>query len=253
MGIEQCGAFWRGPSRECGAGVYLLWSHSPEEEEGSFIIEKGIWESDIRRWSNYRSWIPSDQRHLFVPISDFLNTTVIFRMYFSRIIRITPPEDFVGDIEEISEVGAGGLHTLVDTLDVDWRSVYSNRVSIFTIAPPVLLRVYEEPRICAVCFRWTPIEKAEEYEYEVSDDPTFSNSERVHSRRQPARAEDYEDIESYDLAVEMFGPLETLGSVNIDSDLPGARVIYVRVRSRKGINITYSNWSNVLLYRIPEE
>ncbi len=246
LSIEQCGVFLGGPNRECGAGVYLFWSHSPdEEEEGLFFIEKGIWESDICRWSGYRGWIPSDQRHLFVPISEFLNTNVSFRMHF---IHITLPLE-TGEVELI-RVG-------FNTVDADWsssESVCSNIVGIATIAPPVLLRVYEEPLICKVCFRWTTIEMAEEYEYEVSDDNTFSNRERVHSDRKSAREEDYEEgNEYYDILVGRFGgPLATIGCVYIDSDLPGARVIYVRVRSRR-VPIHYSNWSNVLFYQIPEE
>jgi hypothetical protein len=254
LGIERCGIINTpqgrlGGDQECGAGVYLFWSHETEEE-GYFAIEKGRWEGEIPRFEIYRDSIPSDQRHLFVPLSDLnLNDTSIFRMYFRRPIEVPEIPDDIEGFEVVEEFGTG----FFGSIEADWRSLYSNKVAIHIITPPILLSMFWEPLICSICFRWTPNNIADQYEFEVSDDPNFSDRERIFSRMQPAHPEDYEDIEGHEDCVELFGPVETLGCVSTEifSDV---RMLYARVRCIRGrdLGTSYGNWSNVLFLRIPE-
>ncbi len=255
LGVERCGDWLT--DRDCGAGVYLCWRHGPEEEEGHFIVEKALYEAGgTSRWEHYRLGIPPDQRNLFVPISDFFSKagSTQFRMLFSR--ESPPGEIEIDDIEEIRGV-FGGLYSLAD--ENPSYSQYSNVVSITALAPPVLLRVFEDDRLCpgTISFTWTPVERADDYEHEVSDDPSFRNRDRVVRDLQSAHAEDYsalyDSLEEYEEAVRLFGPSETQSGLFLNS-LPGAvladaEVLFVRVRSRSGGPpcFLWSSWSNILL------
>ena len=257
LGIERCGDWVT--ERDCGAGVYLCWHHRPEEAEGSFAIEKTFYETGgTRHWEYYRSRIPASQRNLFVPISDFLINNVNFRMRYSRIMPPDPEEIEGEELYIIREAVPEDFFYSLDDEDTTY-SMYSNIVGMVSQPPPVLLKAYRDLRICggAISFYWTPIEKIDNYEYEVSDDPTFMNRERVIREHIPAQAEDhaalYDDPEDYEAAVLFWGPLELLGVIYLDdSILSDAEVLYVHVRSLVGWppKTFRSNWSNVLSLRL---
>lgn len=251
LGIEQCGAIGDPgdvPKPECGDGVHLFWSHSPEEEGGFIIETKSCGEND-RHWRTYRAGIPSAQRSLFIPVSEFADNCMSFRMYFSRLALSGTSEEIpdlggdIGEIEVIDEVGSG----LLGTISSDSRSVYSNSVGIHTILPPVMLRVWEEPRVCGhpLTFEWTAMDGATRYTYEVSSDPTFQDGERL------VRGENYVGPGAFIPECPFCDP-EACGGVRPGDfdEFNGAQVLYIRVKQWR--TLQHSNWSNVLFYRFSD-